>query len=149
MSHLAIVYISLKAIKSLCSKNRLHSDGVKKSIFQLEYERHTGPNAMQELRLPEFLSFELVLLMQLHQVGLWSQVMGLLTRYTHLSDKGWCAHGGGVHLRRLRRKLKRQLRRISTAPFQHFPVPTGATIIEAGEAAALKRFKEFTEERPR
>jgi deoxyribodipyrimidine photo-lyase len=57
--------------------------------------------------------------------------------------KAWCAHGW-----RAPAKTPKEI----TAPqppekyraFPDFPVPEGATIIKAGEAAALQRFKEFT-----
>ena len=57
--------------------------------------------------------------------------------------KAWCTHGW-----RAPAKTPKEIK--ATKPsdkyraFPDFPVPAGTTIIEAGEAAALKRFKEFT-----
>jgi deoxyribodipyrimidine photo-lyase len=57
--------------------------------------------------------------------------------------KAWCAHGW-----RAPAKAPKEIKAPQPADkyraFPDFPVPAGATIIEAGEAAALKRFKEFT-----
>jgi deoxyribodipyrimidine photo-lyase len=57
--------------------------------------------------------------------------------------KAWCAHGW-----RAPAKTPKEIKAPQPADkyraFPDFPVPAGTTIIEAGEAAALKRFKEFT-----
>ena len=57
--------------------------------------------------------------------------------------KGWCAHGW-----RAPAKTPKEIKAPSPADkyraFPDFPMPSGVTVIEAGEAAALKRFKEFT-----
>ena len=59
--------------------------------------------------------------------------------------KAWCAHGW-----RAPAKTPKEIKAPKPAnkyrAFPDFPVPAGTTIIEAGEAAALKRFKEFTKD---
>ena len=59
--------------------------------------------------------------------------------------KAWCAHGW-----RAPAKTPKEIKAPKPADkyraFPDFPVPAGTTIIEAGEAAALKRFKEFTKD---
>jgi deoxyribodipyrimidine photo-lyase len=57
--------------------------------------------------------------------------------------KAWCAHGW-----RAPAKTPKEIKAPQPADkyraFPDFPLPAGVTIFEAGEAAALKRFKEFT-----
>ena len=58
--------------------------------------------------------------------------------------KLWCAHGWRAPAV-TPSEIKAPLPPDKYRAFPDFPVPAGAKIIEAGEAAALKRFQEFTE----
>ena len=58
----------------------------------------------------------------------------------------WCAHGWRAPAV-TPSEIKAPLPPDKYRAFPDFPVPAGAKIIEAGEAAALKRFQEFTESR--
>ena len=60
--------------------------------------------------------------------------------------KLWCAHGWRAPAV-TPSEIKAPLPPDKYRAFPDFPVPAGAKIIEAGEAAALKRFQEFTESR--
>jgi deoxyribodipyrimidine photo-lyase len=57
--------------------------------------------------------------------------------------KAWCAHGWRAPAP-TPKEIKAPKPSDKYRAFPDFPVPAGTTIIEAGEAAALKRFKEFT-----
>ena len=57
--------------------------------------------------------------------------------------KNWCIHGWRVPAKKPT-EIKAPIPADKYRAFPDFPVPTGAEIIEAGEDAALKRFKEFT-----
>jgi deoxyribodipyrimidine photo-lyase len=57
--------------------------------------------------------------------------------------KAWCAHGWRAPAP-TPKEIKAPKPSDKFRAFPDFPVPAGTTIIEAGEAAALKRFKEFT-----
>jgi deoxyribodipyrimidine photo-lyase len=57
--------------------------------------------------------------------------------------KGWCAHGWRAPAK-TPKEIKAPQPLAKYRAFRDFPIPTGARIIEAGEAAALNRFKEFT-----
>jgi len=57
--------------------------------------------------------------------------------------KAWCAHGWRAPAK-TPKEIKAPKPSDKYRAFPDFPVPEGATIIEAGENAALKRFKEFT-----
>jgi len=57
--------------------------------------------------------------------------------------KGWCAHGWRAPAK-TPKEIKAPTPTDKYRAFPDFAVPAGTTIIEAGEAAALKRFKEFT-----
>lgn len=57
--------------------------------------------------------------------------------------KAWCAHGWRAPAA-TPKAIKAPQPPEKYRAFPDFPVPDGVTIIEAGEAAALKRFKEFT-----
>ena len=58
--------------------------------------------------------------------------------------KLWCAHGWRAPAKRPS-EIKAPIPPDKYRAFPDFEVPAGAKIIEAGEAAALKRFKEFTQ----
>ena len=57
--------------------------------------------------------------------------------------KNWCIHGWRAPAKKPT-EIKAPIPADKYRAFPDFPVPTGAEIIEAGEDAALKRFKEFT-----
>jgi deoxyribodipyrimidine photo-lyase len=57
--------------------------------------------------------------------------------------KAWCTHGWRAPAK-TPKEIKAPKPSDKYRAFPDFPVPAGTTIIEAGEAAALKRFKEFT-----
>ena len=57
--------------------------------------------------------------------------------------KAWCVHGWRAPAK-TPKEIKAPKPSDEYRAFPDFPVPAGTTIIEAGEAAALKRFKEFT-----
>jgi deoxyribodipyrimidine photo-lyase len=57
--------------------------------------------------------------------------------------KAWCSHGWRAPAP-TPKEIKAPKPSDKYRAFPDFPVPAGTTIIEAGEAAALKRFKEFT-----
>lgn len=57
--------------------------------------------------------------------------------------KNWCIHGWRAPAK-TPKEIKAPVPAEKYRAFPDFKVPAGVTIIEAGEAAALKRFKEFT-----
>ena len=57
--------------------------------------------------------------------------------------KAWCTHGWRAPAK-TPKEIKAPKPSDKYRAFPDFPVPAGTTIIDAGEAAALKRFKEFT-----
>lgn len=57
--------------------------------------------------------------------------------------KGWCAHGWRAPAP-TPKVIKAPVPPEKYRAFRDFPMPEGVNVFEAGEAAALKRFKEFT-----